>query len=81
MRFDLAPGPVGSEVTERHWYFFWGLVPTARGVGLEKCPSGVVAIRQMPGESGALAWIPTLGLLSSRSTTYLCRAEAVSDSR
>lgn len=76
MRFDLAPGPVGTEVTERQWYFFWGLLPTARGVGVEKCPSGLVAIRQTPGESGALAWIPTLGLLSSRSTTYLCRADA-----
>ena len=78
MRFDVAPGPVGAEVTERQWYFFWGLVPTARSVGLDKCPLGVVAIRQTPGESGALAWIPTLGLLSSRSTTYLCRAEDVS---
>lgn len=77
MRFDLGPGPAGAEVTERHWYFFWGLVPTTRSVALEKCPLGVTAIRQEPGERGALAWLPTLGLVSSRSTTYVCRAEAL----
>jgi hypothetical protein len=75
MRFELAAAPVGTEVTERQWYVFWGLVPTARSVALERCPLGVVAIRQAPGESGALAWIPTFGLLSSRTTTYFCRAD------
>jgi hypothetical protein len=64
-------------VTERHSYFFWGLVPTAHVDVLEKCPAGVVAIREAPGETGALAWVPTLGLWSSRSTTYFCRAEAL----
>lgn len=77
MRFDVARGPVGVEVTERHWYFFWGLLPTARTVVMDKCPMGVVAIRQTPGENGALAWLPTLGLVSSRSTTYLCRPEVL----
>lgn len=78
MRFDLGPGPVGSQVTERHWYFFWGLVPTVRSNVLQKCPTGIVAIREEPGERGAIAWLPTLGLWGSRSTTYLCRAEALS---
>ncbi len=76
IRFDLAPGPVESEVTERHWYFFWGLVPTIRRDVLRVCPTGVVAIRESPGEQGAIAWLPTLGLWGSRSTTYLCRSEA-----
>lgn len=74
IRFDLARGPVGAEVTERRSYFFWGLVPTARTDVLEVCPAGAVAIRQSPGETGALAWVPTLGLWSSRTTTYFCRA-------
>jgi hypothetical protein len=73
IRFDLAPGPVGAEVVERRSYFFWGLVPTARTDVLDVCPAGAVAIRQAPGETGALAWLPTLGLWSSRTTTYLCR--------
>lgn len=77
LRFDVAPGPVGSQVTERHWYFLWGLVPTVRSDVLEKCPNGVVALREAPGERGAIAWLPTLGLWASRSTTYFCRAEAV----
>ena len=76
IRFDLAPGPVGVEVTERRSYFLWGLVPTARTDVRQKCPTGVVAIREAPGEKGALAWVPTLGLWSSRSKTYLCRADA-----
>lgn len=76
IRFDLSPGPVGVAVTERRSYFLWGLVPTTRTDVLEKCPTGVVAIRDAPGEKGALAWMPTLGLWSSRSKTYLCRAEA-----
>jgi hypothetical protein len=75
LRFDVAPGAVGTQVTERHWYFLWGLVPTAQTDVRRKCPTGVVAIREEPGEMGALAWLPTLGL-SSRSTTYLCRATA-----
>lgn len=77
IRFDLARGPVGSEVTERHWYFFWGLVPTVRSDVLQKCPAGAVAIREAPGETGGVAWLPTLGLWASRSTTYFCRAEAL----
>jgi hypothetical protein len=76
MRFNIAPGLVGAEVTERQSYFFWGLVPTARNDVLERCPTGVVAIRQSPGDTGALAWMPMLGLWSRRSTTYFCRAEA-----
>lgn len=76
LRFDVAPGPVGAEVTERHWYFFWGLVPTGRYDALRRCPNGVVAIREGPGERGALAWLPTLGI-ASRTTTYFCRAEIV----
>jgi len=81
MRFDLAQGPVGTEVTERQSYFFWGLVPTARIDVRERCPSGVVAIREAPGEEGALAWLPTLGLWSSRSMTYVCRADALGTAR
>jgi len=74
LRFDLAPGPVGTQVTERHWYVLWGLVPTVHENALRRCPAGVVAIRESPGEMGALAWLPTFGI-ASRSITYLCRAE------
>jgi len=74
LRFELAPGPVGSQVTERHWYVLWGLGPTARGDVRRDCPNGVVAILESPGEMGALAWLPTFGV-TSRSTTYFCRAE------
>lgn len=74
MRFDLARDPPGETITEKRSYFLWGLVPTADIDVMEKCAHGVVSIREEPGESGAAAWIPTLGLWSRRSTTYVCRA-------
>lgn len=74
MRFNLVREPVATQVTERRSYYFWGLLPTAYTDVSEFCPAGAVAIRQEPGESGVLAWLPTLGLWSSRTTTFFCRA-------
>jgi hypothetical protein len=76
MRFDLARERAGSMLVEDRSYFFWGLVPTAKIDVLDKCPLGVVAIREAKPAGGPLSWLPTLGLWSRRSTTYYCRAPA-----
>ena len=78
MRFELARGRAGPILVEQHSYFFWGLVPTAKIDVLEKCPLGVIAIKEGKPAAARLSWLPTLGLWSRRSTTYYCRAAAES---
>ena len=72
MRFQLLQEPAGGVVTETKSYFFWGLVPTRKVDVLDKCPYGAVAIVDGSDEGGNIGW-PTLGLWSTRSTTYYCR--------
>ena len=76
MRFDLAQERAGPILVEHHSFFFWGLVPTAKINVLEKCPLGVIAIKEGKSAGARLSWLPTLGLWSRRSTTYYCRAGA-----
>jgi hypothetical protein len=73
MRFELVQEPAGAIVTETKSYFLWGLVPTAQIDVLDKCPYGAVAIVDGSAAGGVPPWLPTLGLWSTRATTYYCR--------
>lgn len=76
MRFELEQAPPAREVQVRNQYFFWGLVPTRVIDARERCPSGVVALREETTFLDGLFEIPFLGIWTFRSTTYYCRAAA-----
>jgi hypothetical protein len=61
-------------VTERKAFFLWGLVPTRRVDVGERCPPGVVALREQTRFTDGLFSVPTLGIYEPRTTTYFCRA-------
>ncbi len=69
MRFELEQAPPAQEVQVRNQYFFWGLVPTRVIDVLERCPSGVVALREETTFLDGLFEIPFLGIWTFRSTT------------
>ena len=73
MRFDLVQEPAGAIVIDTKSYFLWGLVPTVHVDVLDKCPWGAVAIVDGSEAGSAPIWLPTLGLWSTRATTYYCR--------
>jgi hypothetical protein len=74
MRFELVDEPAAQVVTERKAFFLWGLVPTQRVDVTERCPAGVVALREQTRFTDGLFSIPTLGIYEPRTTTYFCRA-------
>jgi len=81
MRFEFIPEQHGRKVNERNSYFFWGLVPTKVIDVSEKCPEGIVAIRDNTTFLDGLFEIPFLGLWTFRSSTYYCAAEAEGDTQ
>ena len=81
MRFQLLQEPVGAVVTDTKSYFFWGLAPTVKVDVLDKCPYGAVAIVDGSDQGSIATWLPTLGLWSTRATTYYCRQPPPSEAR
>ena len=76
MRFEFMPEAHGRKVNERKSYFLWGLAPTKVVDVSEKCPEGIVAIRDNMSFLDGLFGTPFLGIWTFRSSTYYCRAEA-----
>jgi hypothetical protein len=74
MRFELVEEPSAETVTERKAFFLWGLVPTQRIDVRDRCPAGVVALRERTTFIDGLLSLPTLGIYKPRSTIYFCRA-------
>jgi hypothetical protein len=75
MRFELEQQPQAREVHERKSYFLAGLFPTRVVDVREKCPSGVVALREETTFLDGLLSLLTLSIWSPRSTTYSCHPE------
>jgi hypothetical protein len=75
MRFELEQKPDAREVHQRKSYFVSGLFPTRVVDVREKCPSGVVALREETTFLDGLFSLLTLSIWSPRSTTYYCHTE------
>jgi len=75
MEFDVArERPVANTVYERKAFFLGGLVPT-REVDLgDRCPHGVVAVREEQSFTDGLLSLLTLNIYTPRSSWYHCAA-------
>lgn len=76
MRFELQPSPQGEIVREHKSFWFWGLTPMRTIDVQQKCPNGVVAIKEETTFRDGLCDAVTLGIWSPRSSYYYCRPPA-----
>lgn len=79
MRFELQALPHEDVVRERKSFWFWGLTPTIVVDVSEKCPTGIVAIREQTTFLDGVYEVLTLGIWSPRSSYYYCEARPETD--